>query len=223
MRAVSGLAAIALALGAGCAAAPSPVAPAAAVTEPPAPPDEAPLAQDQARVERVREIGPYLEAYLRGGGGEQGFLFVANEPCRRALREAAVVRLTPAKPLVRVTSADGSQCSARGLAGLAAWRDAMPARRASFLVVTAPAELALVGAAEGLLLTQGMLPLAIELRWPDPLALAAVLPDTPACRAHLARPRTEMEFRPRGEEALVLRGRLEPCPVLAIAEPVFLQ
>jgi hypothetical protein len=223
MRALGRLAAIALALGVGCAAAPPPAPAATPATEATAAPGEIPLGSGQARVERVREIGPYLEAHLRGNGGDQGFLFVASGPCRRVLGEGAVVELAPVKPLVRVTSGDGSQCSARGLSGLAAWRDALPARRASFLVVTAPAELALVGAAEGLLLAQGKLPLAIELRWPDPLALAAVLPDTPACRAHLARPRTEMEFRPRGEDALVLRGRLEPCPVLAIAEPVFLQ
>jgi hypothetical protein len=221
MRAARLLVALALALGAGCAAPAG--APPSAATPPPAPPAEPPLARDQARVERVREIGPYLEAHLRGRAGSQGFLFVSSEACRRVVANDAIVRLSPARPLVRVSGAGGTRCSARGLAGLAAWRDAMPARRSSFLVVTAPAELALVSEAHGLLLATGKLPLAIELRWTSPLDVAAVLPDTPACRSHLARGRTEMEFRPRGEDVFVLRGRLEPCPVLAIAEPVFLQ
>lgn len=220
MRVAIHAAGLALAVGLGCAAPTSAPAPA---PKPTAPVVEPGLARDQARVESVREIGPYLEAYLRGGGGSQGFLFVTSEPCWRALVHGSAVRLRPAKPLVRVTGADGAECSARGLAGLAAWRDAMPTRRASFLVITAPAELALVSDAGDLLVVQGKLPLATELRWPRPLDLAAVLPDSPACRAHVARGRTEMEFRPRGEDAFVLRGRLEPCPVLAIAEPVFLR
>jgi hypothetical protein len=227
MRTSSVLAAIALVLSASCTApqrapqgAPERApqgAPAASV------PPEPPLARNQARVEGVRAIGPYLEAQLRGNGGTRGFLFVASEPCRRALTDGAVVRLAAARPLVRISAADGARCSARGLANLAAWRDALPVRRASFLVVTAPAELALVGETPGFLLAAGKLPLATELRWSSPLDLAAVLPDTPACRAHLARGRTEMEFRPRGEDVFLLRGRLEPCPVLAIAEPLLLQ
>ena len=217
MRASGRSRALALALLAGCA---TPAPPPDAAAQPV--PSEPELARNQARVEDRVEVGPYLEVKLRGRGGAQGFVFVASEACRRVLARGSVVRLTPAKPLVRVEG-NGAQCSARGLSGLAAWRDQLPDRRATFLVVTAPAELALVGEASGRLIAQGKLPLALELRWPAPLDLAALLPDTPACRAHLARPRTEMEFRPRGEDALVLRGRLDPCPVLAIAEPVFLQ
>jgi hypothetical protein len=216
-----------LALCAGCSA-PAGSAARRAVAPPASPSDavepaQPALARNQARVEGAREIGPYLEAKLHGRGGVQSFVFVASEACRRVLANGALVRLTPAKPLVRVDGAGGSRCGARGLSGLAAWRDTMPTRRASFLVVTAPAELALVGESAGFLIAQGKLPLATELRWPNPLDLAALLPDTPACREHLARGRTEMEFRPRGDEALLLRGRLDACPVLAIAEPVFLQ
>jgi hypothetical protein len=217
MRTKSVVAAIALALSASCAA---------PVSAPPSPPviaAEPQIARDQARIEGVRPIGPYLEAHLRGGGGSRGFLFAASEPCRRALADGNVVRVSPARPLVRITAADGAQCSARGLVDLAAWRDALPARRASFLVISAPAELAFVSETPGFLLSAGKLPLATELRWRSPLDLAAVLPDTPACRAQLARRRIEMEFRPRGEDVFLLRGRLEPCPVLAIAEPLLLQ
>jgi hypothetical protein len=221
MRAELVFAGIAIALTAGCALpAPAPQ-PLSAIAAPLAP-AEPPVGRSQARVESVREIGPYLEASLRGLGGAQGFLFAASEACRSALAVGAVVHLTAARPLIRVVGPNGAKCSARGLASLAAWRDTLPDRRASFLVVTAPAELKLVGEAPGFLLAEGKLPLAAELRWRTPLDVAAVLADTPACRAHLARPRTEMEFRPRGEDVLVLRGRLEACPVLAIAEPVFL-
>ena len=216
MRAATFLAALSLALTGSCAAPAAPTPPPALV------PAEPQLARGQARVEGVREIGPYLEASLVGRGGRQGFLFVASDACRSVLNEGAVVRVEPASPLVRVRRADGVQCAAQGLAQLAAWRDALPERRASFLVVTQPAELRLVAEAHGFLLAAGKLPLAAELRWTTPLDVAAVLPDTPACRTHLARPRTELEFRPRGDDVLVLRGRLEPCPVLAIAEPVFL-
>jgi hypothetical protein len=223
MRVTRFIAAFAIALNGGCASPASTPDESASTPEPAPPlPDPAALTGDRARVGAVRDVGPYLEAQLRGRGGSQGFLFVASEPCRRAIIEGAVVRLTPEKPLVRVTGTGGAECRARGLASLAAWRDAIPARRASFLVVTAPAELELVSEGDGLLIAQGKLPLATELRWPNPLDIAAVLPDTPACRAHLARDRTEMEFRQRGDDALILRGRLEPCPVLAIAEPVFL-
>jgi hypothetical protein len=217
MRTALVLVGAAIALAAGCAAPAAPQAASAAVV-----PAEPPLGRGRARVAGVREIGPYLEASLGGDGGAQGFLFVASDACRSALTEGAVVRIAAARLLVRVTGADGAQCTARGLADLAAWRDTLPDRRASFLVVTAPAELKLVAEAKGFLLAAGKLPLAAELRWSTPLDVAAVLPDTPACRAHLVRPRTEMEFRPRGDDVLVLRGRLEPCPVLAIAEPVFL-
>jgi len=221
MRTTSVFGVIALALGASCAAPPS--APPSGASSAPAVAPDLQIAGDQARVEGVRAIGPYLEAHLRGGGGSRGFLFAASEPCRRALADGNVVRVSPARPLVRITAADGAQCSARGLVDLAAWRDALPARRASFLVVSAPAELAFVSETPGFLLSAGKLPLATELRWRSPLDLAAVLPDTPACRAQLARGRIEMEFRPRGEDVFLLRGRLEPCPVLAIAEPLLLQ
>lgn len=201
---------------AGCASAPAPP-PAPAAPEPP------PLARNQARVAGVRDLGLYLEARLSGNGGVQGFLFAASEACRNVLTEGAVVRVEPARPTVRVTGAGGAKCTARGIADLAAWRDTLGDRRAAFLVLTGPAELRLVSEADGFLIAAGQLPLALELRWSKPLDLAAVLPDTPACRAHLAKGRTEMEFRPRGEDVLVLRGRLEPCAVRAIAEPVFLQ
>jgi hypothetical protein len=204
-------------LAAACAspAPPPPVAPAAA--EPPA------LARNQARIEGVRDLGLYLEASLVGNGGAQGFLFASSEACRSVLAAGAIVRVEPARPYVRVTAAGGAKCTARGIASLAAWRDTLGDRRAAFLVVTGPAELRLVSEAQGFLIAVGQMPLALELRWSDPLNVAAVLPDTPACRAHLAKGRTELEFRPRGDDVLVLRGRLEPCAVRAIAEPLFLQ
>lgn len=212
--------AAAIALCLGCA----PVAktPVVVAAPPASEPGNEALPRGQARVEGVREIGPYLEAHLAGRAGRQGFLFVASESCRNALAEGEIVRITAARPLIRVTSASGVHCAARGLSSLAAWRDALPERRASYLVLTKPAELRLVLETPGFLLASGKLPLALELRWSTPLNVAAVLPDTPACRKHLARGRTKMEFRPRGEPALLLRGRLEACPVLAIAEPVFL-
>jgi hypothetical protein len=170
----------------------------------------------------VRALGPYLGAELRGAASTQGFLFVASEVCQQVLREGSVVRLEPVQPLGRVVGAEGRSCLARGMLGLAGWRDALPDRRADFLMVDGPAELRLVEASEGILVASGKLPLALELRWTKPLAVVALLPDTPACRAHLARARTVMEFRPRGPDALVLRGTLEPCAILGIAEPIYL-
>ncbi len=151
MRARLEFACVALALAAGCALpAPPPAAVALAL------PIEAPLARGQARVEGVRALGPYLEASLAGRGGTQGFLFVASDVCRAALAEGAIVRIAAARPLVRVAGANGATCSARGLASLASWRDTLPDRRASFLVVTAPAELRLVSEAPGFLLAAGV-------------------------------------------------------------------
>jgi len=215
MRYLVNLALVAALLAGACAAPPPPAAQNAAS-------EIAALPRGQARVDSVRVLGPYLEAHVAGNAGRQGFLFAASAACRAALVDGVVVRLQPVPPLARVITASGVQCDARGIANLAAWRDSLPERRSSFLIPTEPAELRLVSEAPGALIVAGKLPLALELRWPKPLDLAAVLPDTPACRAHLARDRTEMEFRARGEDVLVLRGRLEPCPVLAIAEPIFL-
>lgn len=196
---------------------------------PPPPPPPAPnapaapaLARGQARIEGVRERGPYLEAHLVGNAGRQGFLFVASAGCRALLVEGATVRLLATPPLMTVLGANDTRCAARGIASLAEWRDALPARRSRYLVLREPAELALQLETPEFVIATGTLPLALELRWSNPLDVAVVLPNTPACRAHLARERTEVEFRALGEDPLVLRGRLDPCPVLALAENVFL-
>jgi hypothetical protein len=171
----------------------------------------------------VREIGAYLEAHLETRGGPSGLLFVADEACRALLQPGAEVRVEPEKPFARLTGRGVSPCDATGITELAAWRDRLPPRRSELLVPTESAELRLLLATEsGELLAVGKLPLALELRWPTPLDVVALLPDTPACRAHLARGRTTMEFRARGEHPLVLRGRLEPCPILGLAEPIYL-
>ncbi len=191
----------------------------AAHASPAEPPPAGPSA---VRIERVRELGPYVEARVVGRAGRRSFLFVGSADCRRTLRDGQLAQLEPARPLGRVIGPDGTGCAVRGISELAGWRDAVPDRRASFLVPTAPAELRLLQELPGLLLAAGKLPLALELRWATPLDVVALLPDTPACRAHLARASTQMEFRARGEDALVLRGRLEACPILALAEPVLL-
>jgi hypothetical protein len=217
MRTVAYVALVTGALASACAGPAAPPEPAAGESSGPPP-----LPRGHARVDGVRALGPYIEAHLAGNAGRQGFLFPASAACRDALVDGLVVRIAPVPPLARVVTKAGVRCDARGLANLAAWRDSLPERRSSFLIPTEPAELHLVSEAPGALIAAGKLPLALELRWPRPLDVAAVLPDTPACRAHLARERTEMEFRARGEDVLVLRGRLEPCPVLAIADPIFL-
>jgi hypothetical protein len=173
-------------------------------------------------VEGVRARGPYLEAHLVGNAGRQGFLFVASAGCRALLVEGATVRLLATPPLMTVLGANETRCAASGITSLAAWRDALPPRRSQYLVLSEPAELALQLESDGFLIATGKLPLALELRWSKPLDVAVVLPNTPACRAHLSRARTEAEFRALGEDPLVLRGRLDPCPVLALAENVFL-
>ncbi len=216
------LAAAGIWAGVACAGAPAPEPPPA-----PAPPaaDAAPasgLTPGRVSIADLRGLGPYLGAELRGRGGAQGFLFVASDACQSVLREGAEARLEPVQPLGRLVDDAGRSCLAHGMLGLAGWRDALPERRADFLVVSGPAELRLVQASDGILLAAGKLPLALELRWTKPLDVVALLPDTPACHAHLARPRTVLEFRPRGPDALVLRGRLEPCAILGLAEPIYL-
>ena len=209
--------ALALLASLGCAAPAARPAPNAAGA--PAPP---PLPRGRARIDGVRTVGPYLEAHLVGNAGRQGFLFVASESCRAVLRDGALVRIEASPPLMAVLGARGVRCTARGISGLATWRDSLPQRRSALLVLTEPAELALVAEAPDYLIASGSLPLALELRWSKAMDVAAVLPNTPACRAHLARGKTEHEFRALGADALVLRGRLEPCPIHALAEPVLL-
>ncbi|MBM4385780.1 MAG: hypothetical protein FJ091_20725 [Deltaproteobacteria bacterium] len=195
----------------------APVAPPGALA-----PDPPPLPRGRVRVEGMRTLGPYLEAQLVGNAGRQGFLFVPSESCRAVLATGSLVRIEATPPLMTVVGAKGTRCTARGISGLAGWRDSLPQRRSSLLVLTEPAELALVAEAPDYLIASGSLPLALELRWSKAMDVAVVLPNTPACRAHLARGRTEHEFRARGDDALVLRGRLEPCPIRALAEPVLL-
>jgi hypothetical protein len=193
--------------------------PADAGGETPAPP---PLPRGRVQIEGVRTIGPYLEAQLVGNAGRQGFLFVASEACRALVAEGTLARIEATPPLMTVVGARGARCTARGISGLASWRDSLPQRRSALLVLTEPAELALVAEAPDYLIASGSLPLALELRWSRAMDVAAVLPNTPACRAHLARGKTEHEFRALGDDALVLRGRLEPCAIRALAEPVLL-
>jgi hypothetical protein len=202
-----------------CAAAPSP----APAPQEPRAIEQPPARAGFARVERVRMIGAYLEAQLLGQSGRSTLLFVASDACRTILQEGTEVRVVPERPLARVSGKGAESCAARGITDLAAWRDALPPRRSELLVLTETAELRLLQTTEtGELLAAGKLPLALELRWPTPLDVVALLPDTRACRAHLARATTQMEFRARGEHPLVLRGRLEPCPILGLAEPLHL-
>jgi hypothetical protein len=178
-------------------------------------------------VSDVVALGPYRAATLTGKKGSWQLYFPRSGPCAELVRPGA-------RPVYRFDGPFGLlvgddrmvRCSPVGIGSLAAWRDQRGRRRSQYLVPREQARFSPVpgrtGDSEAHLLVRGSFPLALEIRWPEPMDAVAVLPATRACREQLLRRKTTMEFRAEGPEVLVLRGESGECPIVGLALPLAL-
>jgi len=179
-------------------------------------------ASHRVRVERVVALGPYLGAGLVGPGGTVRFYFPPSSVCRRLLREGAGGVFVPTAFFGVLTAAgEAAGCEPVGVEGLSVWRDRLPQRRSRYLLPRETAHFRPAGRADGMLLARGRFPLAVELRFPNPDDVVAVLPATAACRSLLAAGSGMLEFRSEGEEALLFPD--SGCPVRGLARPLALE
>ncbi len=178
-------------------------------------------------VSEVEVLGPYRAATLTGEKGSWQLFFPAFGSCAGLIQPGAQPVYRFEGPFGVVIGEDREQrCSPVGVGGLAAWRDRQPQRRSQYLVPREQARFSAVpldeGASSDHLLLRGRFPLALELRWPEPMDAVVVVPSTPPCRELLDRHRATMEFRAKGPEVLVLEARSGSCPILGLALPLVL-
>lgn len=185
---------------------------------PPTPPEAPPQQVDISPSDR---LGPYLAATVTGRAGSHRFLFAPSAACRSVLSSGTRVSYLPEGRFGTLRGPAGpATCEPVGVNGLAAWRDQLPQRRSQYLQPREQARLRPAGRGPGVLLARGSLPLALELRFPSPEDIVAVLPDSLGCRALLSSGSGMLEYRARGPEVLVFPD--EGCPVLGLARPLAL-
>lgn len=184
------------------------------------------------RLSGVGQVGPYLDATLHeptpsGEPRVRRFFFPRSADCQALLVEGAERLYVTKGAFGRLRGDDGARCEPLGVASLAEWRDSLPRRRSQYLVPRVQAAFApLPGTPApgpeggGLLLVRGRFPLALEIRWPEPMDSVAVLPDRPACRALLAADTATMAFHAKGPDVFVLEGEGGPCPIVGLAIPL---
>ncbi|MDJ0787098.1 MAG: hypothetical protein QNK05_09860 [Myxococcota bacterium] len=171
------------------------------------------------------EIGPYLEADLAGrivarDGSFRHFYFPRTDECRRALAYGGEVQYRPDGSFGLLESAAGDRCRPNGIGSLAAWRDHRGTLRSQPLPERDQAEYEPVAAGETQLLVRGRFPLALELRWPEPMDTIAVLPDSEACQSIFRTHEATMEYRTKGEPVFFLEGEEGRCPIVGFLVPV---
>ncbi len=182
-----------------------------------------PAATPRVEIRELSQVGPYLAADVHGAAGTMRFYFATGGSCRAVLQEAASAFYLPQGRFGSLaTPAEEGRCEPVGVADLAAWRDRLPRRRSRFLQPREIARFRPAGSGAGVLLARGAFPLAIELLFPNPEDLVAVLPALPACHALLAARSGILEFLAEGPEPLLLRGTAGVCPVHGLAVPLAL-
>jgi hypothetical protein len=210
-----------LALGLACAGSASkePEAAESAPAEPEAP---ARPHRTEVEVRDVRPVGPYVAATLAGRDHAFHFFFPVSTGCDALIQDGNRARYLPEGTFGTVKGENRERCSPVGVAELPYWRDSLPRRRSAYLAPREQAEFHPIHEGDEYLLVRGRFPLAVELKWPEPMDAVAFLPTTPACRAQLDHGKTTMEFRARGPEALVLEGPdgVESCPIHGLALPL---
>ncbi len=186
------------------------------------PSQQAPPRPDRTRVtlESVHAVGPYLEAIVVGARGRFRFFFPASPDCTALIREGGEARYLRDGPFGVVRNDAGVRCEPVGVADLAPWRDLQQRRRSRFLMPRELAEFRPLHEGGEQLLVRGRFPLALELRWPDPMDAVAVLPGSAACRALVAERRATLEFHATGPEVLLLEGDSGLCPITGLALPL---
>ena len=194
----------------------------AACTRPPAPAGGEPPRPSQrvVRISGVAEVGPYLDATLTGRDSTLRFFFPRSADCAALLQEGGEALYRLIGSFGRLGNQAGARCEPVGVGSLPAWRDDMPRRRSQYLIPRVQAAYRPLFAGEELLLVRGRFPLALEIRWPEPMDSVAVLPALPACRAAYARPTATMEFYASGPEVFQLEVDEGRCPIVGLAVPL---
>ncbi|MBW2396942.1 MAG: hypothetical protein JRG95_22060 [Deltaproteobacteria bacterium] len=174
----------------------------------------------EVTISDVQEIGPYRAATLTGSKGSWQLYFPRVGACEAMVRSGAKGVYRFEGPFGVLRAEEGPDCSPVGVGSLLAWRDEQPRRRSQFLMPREQARFAVLHRGESFLLIRGAFPLALEIRWPEPMDSVAVLPATPACHAQLERTAATLEFHATGPEVFLLESDAGPCPIIGLALPL---
>ncbi len=174
----------------------------------------------EVEVSLLEEIGPYRAATLTGRKGSWRLFFPRAGSCEALLRPGAPVVYRFEGPFGVLRGEAGERCTPVGVGSLRAWRDEQPRRRSQYLQPREQARFRTLHRGEGHLLLRGAFPLALEIRWPEPMDSVAVLPATPECEALLGRSKATMAFRASGPDVFVLESEQGPCPIVGLALPL---
>lgn len=204
--------AVALVLAGGCT---GPAAPDEASADGPSPPP-----RHLVRVERVGAVGPYLDATLAGERFTRRFFFPRSADCEALLVEGREALYRQQGPFGVVADQAGARCEPVGVGSLPEWRDAMPRRRSQYLIPRVQAAYRPLLEGEDLLLVRGRFPLALELRWPEPMDSVAMLPASPPCRVVYGAETATLEFHAAGSEVFWLEVGTARCPIVGLAVPL---
>ena len=169
-------------------------------------------------------LGPYLAADVRGVNSTHRFLFAPGGPCGVLLASPGRALYLPEGRFGSLAeSPEAPRCGPVGVLSLARWRDQLPRRRSRYLSPEVDARFRPAGSGPETLLVRGHIPLAIELLFPDPEDVIAVLPDTPACREAMAERGGTIAYLAEGPDVLVLTDPEPPCPIRGLALPLTLE
>jgi len=195
----------------------------AAATSPPE--AQGPPAPSRWRVEisGVAPLGPYLEATLENERFTRRFFFPPSSACAQVLEGGGEVQYRPIGPFGRLGNEAGARCEPVGVGSLREWRDALPRRRSRYLVPRDQAEFHAVHQGPDQLLFRGRFPLALEIRWPEPMDSVAVTPGGEACQTLLSVSTATMEFHAEGPEVFRLETASGSCPITGLVLPTVLE
>ncbi|MCP3986578.1 MAG: hypothetical protein GY723_19515 [bacterium] len=174
----------------------------------------------EVEISDVQEIGPYRTATLTGKKGSWRLYFPRVGACESMVQPGATSVYRFDGPFGVLRAEQGPNCSPVGVGSLPAWRDEQPRRRSQFLMPREQARFRVIHRSESFLLIRGAFPLALEIRWPEPMDSVAVLPATPACLAQLDRTKATLEFRATGPDVFILESEAGPCPIVGLALPL---
>jgi hypothetical protein len=174
-------------------------------------------------VRRAEPVGPYLDASFERvrDGARERFYFPADAACRALLEPGREAHYRLEGSFGQLRGEDGSRCTPVGVSTLGRWRDleapdrpALPPR-----VLAEYRDLAGDAPGSAWLLARGRFPLALEIRWPQPMDAVAVLPREPACEAALAAGRATLEFRADLSRPFWLETGAGRCPIEGFVLP----
>lgn len=200
---------------------------AAACASSTAPPPQAETPRGRVVVLRAEAVGPYLDAAFEAAldGQVERFYFPDEPVCRALLVPGRPLRYERVGSFGRLRDDEGALCTPVGISTLGRWRD-LELRRRPVRPPRVLAEYRALPPAGGAatrpaawLLVRGRFPLALAIRWPEPMDAVAVLPPEPACRAALASGRATLELRADLPRPFWLETDAGRCPIEGFALP----